>query len=270
MKRLLVATVLAVICTDPAAAAETKTLCLTALDAASGKALVDIGPACDARVTPASTFKLAISLIGFDAGVLKSPDEPKLPFRQGYVDWRPEWRQATTPATWMRDSVVWYSQRVMEKLGRERAQDYLSRFLYGNEDISGLPGEGNGLTHAWLGNSLQISPREQADFMRRIVRRNLGVSDHAYDMTATIAAYGIRGDGWTVHGKTGAGLPRGQDGRQVRGRPYGWFVGWARKGDRTVVFAKLVQDTEKQPVAPGFRARDTLFEELFAKGGLLE
>ena len=270
MKRLPALCAISIFCFAQPVRAETKTLCLTALDAASGRTLVDIGPACDGRVTPASTFKLAIGLMGFDAGVLKSPDEPKLPFRKGYVDWRPEWRQATTPATWMRDSVVWYSQRVMEKLGRERALDYLSRFRYGNEDISGLPGGGNGLTHAWLGNSLQISPREQADFMRRIVRRDLGVSADAYDMTAAIAAYGVEGDGWTVHGKTGAGLPRGEDGKPVRVRPYGWFVGWATKGDRTVVFAKLIQDTEKQSVAPGFRARDTLFRELLAKGGLLE
>ena len=270
MKRLLALCAISACCFAQPVRAETQTLCLTALDAASGRTLVDIGPACDAQVTPASTFKLAISLMGFDAGVLKSPDEPKLPFKKGYVDWRPEWRQATTPATWMRDSVVWYSQRVMEKLGRERALGYLCSFRYGNEDISGLPGEGNGLTHAWLSNSLQISPHEQAEFIGRIVRRELGVSAHAYDMTAAIASYGVEGDGWDVHGKTGAGLPRGEDGKLVRGRAYGWFVGWATKGDRTVVFAKLVQDSEKQSVPPGFRARDTLFAELFAKGGPLE
>ena len=120
MKRLPALCVIAAFCLAEPARAETRTLCLTVLDASSGEALVDIGPACDERVTPASTFKLAISLMGFDAGVLKSPEEPRLPFEEGYVDWRPEWRQATTPATWMRDSVVWYSQRVMERLGRER------------------------------------------------------------------------------------------------------------------------------------------------------
>ncbi|MCE7030298.1 class D beta-lactamase [Jiella avicenniae] len=270
MKRLLALGAVCAVWFAQPLRAETQTLCLTALDAASGRTLVETGPACDARVTPASTFKLAIGLMGFDAGILKSADEPKLPFRQGYVDWRPEWRQATTPATWMRDSVVWYSQRVMEKLGRERAQGYLGAFRYGNEDISGLPGEGNGLIHAWLGNSLAISPREEAEFMGRIVRRELGVSARAYEMTAAIAAYGTRGDGWEVYGKTGAGLPRGADGKLVRGRAYGWFVGWGRKGERTVVFAKLVQDSEKQSVPPGFRARDMLFDELFAEDGLLD
>ncbi len=225
MNRLLAAAAMMLVCASQPALAETKMLCLLALDASSGKPLVDIGPACDERVTPASTFKLAISLMGFDAVILKSPTEPRLPFKTGYVDWRPEWRQATTPETWMRDSVVWYSQRVMERLGKERAQDYLSQFRCGNEGISGLPGEGAGLTHAWLSNSLQISPREEADFLRRMVRRELGVADTSYDMTAAIAAYGIKGNGWDVYGKTGAGLLRGADGKIMRGRPYGWFVG---------------------------------------------
>ena len=269
MKRLPALCVIAAFCLAEPARAETRTLCLTVLDASSGEALVDIGPACDERVTPASTFKLAISLMGFDAGVLKSPEEPRLPFEEGYVDWRPEWRQATTPATWMRDSVVWYSQRVMERLGRERVKRDLAAFDYGNQDIAGVAGEGDGLTTAWLGNSLQISPHEQAAFMRRIVRRELPVSGHAYEATATLASYGLKGDGWEVHGKTGAGLPRGADGKPLRSRPYGWFVGWARKGERTVAFAKLIQDSERQSVAPGFRARDALFDELFVRGGPL-
>lgn len=270
MKRLSALCLIAAFCLAQPACAETRMLCLTVFDASSGEALVDIGPACDERVTPASTFKLAISLMGFDAGILKSPDEPRLAFKQGYVDWRPEWRQATTPATWMRDSVVWYSQRMMEKLGRERVKHDLAAFDYGNQNIAGVAGEGDGLTTAWLGNSLQISPREQAAFMRRIAGRELPVSEHAYEATATLASYGVKGDGWQVYGKTGAGLPRGADGKPLRGRPYGWFVGWAKKGERTVAFAELIQDSQRQSVAPGFRARDALFEELFARGGPLE
>ncbi|WP_167591701.1 class D beta-lactamase [Jiella endophytica] len=268
MRPFIAAIVLA--CLAGPALADTRTLCLLAVDAESGETLVDIGPGCDERVTPASTFKLAIALMGFDAAILQNASEPELPFEEGYVAWRPEWRQATTPTTWLRDSVVWYSQQVMLRLGEKRASDYLARFGYGNQDISGVAGEGDGLTHAWLSNSIAISPREEAAFMQRLVRRELGVSQKAYAMTATIASYGEQGDGWQVYGKTGAGLPRGTDGRLLRGKPYGWFVGWAEKDGRRVAFAKLVQASEKPKVPPGFTARDSLFEELFARGGPLE
>ncbi|MFF7706515.1 penicillin-binding transpeptidase domain-containing protein [Pseudomonas sp. NPDC007930] len=48
-------------------AAQAKTLCTLITDASSGQVLQHTGD-CTTRVTPASTFKLALSLMGFDAG----------------------------------------------------------------------------------------------------------------------------------------------------------------------------------------------------------
>ena len=79
--------------------AETRVVCTLATDAASGEVLVEEGD-CAGRMAPASTFKIAIALMGFDSGILTSPDAPELPFKEGYVDWRPEWKQPTTPARW--------------------------------------------------------------------------------------------------------------------------------------------------------------------------
>ncbi len=61
----------------------------------------------------------------------------------------------------MTNSVVWYFQRVAEKIEKERMQKYLHTLKYGNEDSS------SGLTTFWLGNdgSLRVSPDEQVDFL---------------------------------------------------------------------------------------------------------
>ncbi|MCW2309999.1 class D beta-lactamase [Rhodobium gokarnense] len=245
------------------ARAETVTLCTVVADAATGT-LIEQQGTCDRRVTPASTFKIAISLMGFDAGILKDKHTPALPFRDGYVDWNPAWRATTDPARWMEKSVVWYSQKVTEALGEERFRGYVRAFAYGNADVSGDPGKNNGLARAWLSSSLQISPLEQLAFLRKLVTQKLPVSDRAFAMTEALTDYGVQPGGWHVHGKTGAGLPRKADGSLLRGQPYGWFVGWARKDGRAVVFARLIQDSERQPVAPGFRARDSLLGDLFA------
>ncbi|MFA6022451.1 MAG: hypothetical protein WC722_19505, partial [Rhodospirillales bacterium] len=45
------------------------TLCTIVADAVSGTALHQSGSGCDLRVPPASTFKLTLSLIGFDSGL---------------------------------------------------------------------------------------------------------------------------------------------------------------------------------------------------------
>jgi beta-lactamase class D len=250
-------------------AAPARILCTLAVAADSGATLVEEGEGCDGAVTPASTFKVALALMGYDAGILVDAHDPDLPFKEGYVDWRKAWRQPTDPARWMAESVVWYSQRLTESLGRERFQAYVDAFAYGNRDLSGDPGTANGLTNAWLSSSLRISPRQQIAFLRALVGRTLPVAAGAYGETARITDLGSRGAGWRIHGKTGSGLPRGADGTMVRGRAYGWFVGWAEREGRTVVFARLIQDQGKGEGPAGFRARDGLLADLFEGAGAL-
>jgi beta-lactamase class D len=229
-----------------AGAAET---CTAIADAASGAFLVRRGD-CARRVTPASTFKIAISLMGYDAGFLKDEHTPTLPWRPGYVDWRASWKQSTDPAAWMRDSVVWYSQQVTRSLGGRRFAAYTRRFGYGNADVSGDP-EHDGLTFSWIDSSLRISPLEQVAFLRRMLGRRLGVGAHAYAMTARLTALGHTVGGWTVHGKTGAA------------GGVGWYVGWAERDGRTLVFARLIRQDDDQPrdIPAGVWARDAFLAE---------
>jgi beta-lactamase class D len=60
-----------------------KPVCTAVADTATGRILTQEGR-CDQRVTPASTFKIAISLMGYDSGFLIDEHSPALPFRQGY------------------------------------------------------------------------------------------------------------------------------------------------------------------------------------------
>lgn len=229
--------------------------CTLLVDAATGKALVREGQ-CEQRVSPASTFKVAISLMGYDSGILVDEGTPVLPFREGYADWLPEWRAATGPSSWMKHSVVWYSQQLTTRLGTERFQSYLDRFDYGNRDASGNPGKHDGLTQAWLGSSLKISADEQAVFLRKLVNRTLPVSSKAVDMTASLMRYrGLR-NGWDLYAKTGTGSEPGSP-------QHGWLVGWASNGGRTIVFARLVQDVQRESGGrAGLRVRDAFIKEL--------
>ena len=187
-----------------ASAASALPLCTVIAEGSSGKILQQQGE-CAKRLTPASTFKVPLSLMGFDAGYLTDEHQPALPFRQGYVDSDPSWKTTVDPSSWISNSVVWYSQQLTLWLGTERLQRYVKRFNYGNQDLSGKPGMNDGLTQAWLDSSLQISPLEQVAFLHRLVTRQLGVSTRAYDMTARITAVGMLPGGWAVHGKTGTG-----------------------------------------------------------------
>ena len=242
--------------------------CTVLLDAASGKQLLREGQ-CGERVTPASTFKIAISLMGYDSGVLRDEHAPSLPFREGYVDWRPAWRAPTDPARWMQESVVWYSQQVVARVGVPRVQTYVEHFAYGNRDLSDTRHRAelkdSGLSLAWISSSLAISPDEQAAFLRKLVRRELGVKPLAYEMTARILRQPDLPNGWQVWGKTGSGAPVLPNGQSDGAHAYGWFVGWASKGPRTVVFVRLAQDERDTEGPTGYRARDALLSELPAR-----
>lgn len=245
--------------------AKTRVICTIAISANTGKSLFEEGD-CDRRISPASTFKIAISLMGFDSGFLETPEKPVLAFKEGYLDARAEWRRSQTPASWMRDSVVWYSQRVTLELGVEKYMDYVKAFEYGNQNLTGEPGKSDGLTHAWLSGSLQISPREQVRFIRKLVRYELPVRNEAVLYTSTIL-HQVVSDGWDIFGKTGAGRIRTADGKLT---PFGWYVGWSKRGDETVVFARLIQDMERQATLPGPRARDGLMSFFFSTEGVLQ
>src|SRR5256885_6004269 len=56
-------------------------------------------------------------------------------------------------------------------------------------------------------------------------------------------------------------LSPGSDNRYDASRAYGWYVGWATKDQRRLVFATLIQDEQAQKPNAGLRARDALRSE---------
>lgn len=241
-------------------AAEARMICTVVADATSGTILHEQGD-CQSRVTPASTFKVPLAVMGYDAGFLTNETTPKLPYRKGYADWGGKnWTQDTTPERWMKYSVVWYSQEIARALGVAKMGAYLSGFDYGNRDLTGDPGKNNGLERSWISSSLKISPREQLAFMAKLVNRQLPVSRDALDRAIRIVEHAPVDGGWTIHGKTGSAYPRKADGNFDRTRGWGWYVGWARKGDDVLVFARLDQDEQRHKVTGGLRARDAIIK----------
>ncbi|WP_047244080.1 class D beta-lactamase [Chromobacterium subtsugae] len=244
------------------APAQAKTICTAVADGHSGAILLQQGD-CRDRVSPASTFKIPLAVMGYDAGFLKSEHAPALPYRQGYVDWGGEaWRQDTDPTRWLKYSVVWYSQQITHRLGAEALGRYARAFGYGNADFSGDPGKNNGLERAWIGSSLKVSPLEQVAFLDNLLHDRLPASPEAQRLARSIVEQTALPGGWNVRGKTGMAYPWLRNGKQDLAHPYGWFVGWAEQGERRLIFARLIQDDGKLPGTPGVRSREAFLKEL--------
>lgn len=233
--------------------------CMLLVDRKSGAILRSDG-ICDRRVTPMSTFKLAIAVVGFDAGILKDAHEPLWPYRPAYQAPKRA-RKAIDPTRWLDESIVWYSQEITRKLGAERFGGYVTGFGYGNHDVTGNKGAEDGLTQSWLSSSLAISPEEQVGFLRRLLDGSLPARPEAQAAARSIVPAFVSG-GWRVWGKTGSGWLRDGDGRLRRSRPVGWFVGWARKGGRDVIFARLRVGTAEAREPLGLTIRRQFLAEL--------
>ena len=213
-----------------------------------GRVVREPSEGCAFRVPPASTFKVPHALAALDAGVLEADEV--FPY-DGKAWHHGSYRRDQPLASAIRYSVLWYFQRLAERLGPERELDYLERFNYGNTDIS------SGLTSFWLYESLRISPDEQAGFLVRLYEHSLPIKPEAQEVVrgALVQPAGkvVNATGehpfaqpWpedaVVSAKTGSGSrPNEPDVR--------WLVGHVRRGHRAWIFVANVVGDGLSPLA---------------------
>ena len=216
---------------------------------------------CKTAYTPASSFKIVLSLMGFDSGIFIDETHPEWPFKKNYDPFINVCKGDHNPKTWMRDSCLWYSRILTEKLGYEKFKDYVEKFDYGNGDVSGDVGKNNGLTHSWISSgSLKISPEEQVRFLQNFIDHKLPVTDKAYQMTKNIMFMQELSGGWKLYGKTGNGNLNKIKNLDLQ---QGWFVGFIQKNGRTITFASHITDDKKEDIFASFRAKNEALNKLF-------
>lgn len=219
---------------------------------------------CKLRQTPCSTFKVPLAAMAFDSGVLK--DENTTFKWNGQKQFLDSWNRDHTAASWMRESVVWYSQEITKKLGRKKVQKYLNQFDYGNKDMSG------GLTDAWLtpapfsqkvSASIAISGYEQIEFLKKLWTNQLGVTPRAHQLTQQITHLEITPKGFALSGKTGSGFFDLTSNRRI-----GWFIAHIKGNGQEYVSVLNFHDLHEQPKPEfgGMMARKLTKEFLMSQG----
>ncbi|VVE19379.1 OXA-62 family carbapenem-hydrolyzing class D beta-lactamase [Pandoraea anhela] len=171
------------------------------------------------RVSPASTYKIFNSLLALESGALDNERET-IPW-----DGKPRrvkaWNAAMDLRTAFRVSCLPCYQGVSHKIPREYAQAKLDAVGYGNHLI------GRAADAYWIDDSLQISAREQVDFLQRLARGTLPFSARTQDIVRQISIVEANAD-YVLHGKTGWFVDKKPD--------IGWWVGWLeRDGNLTMI-----------------------------------
>lgn len=206
---------------------------------------------CSQRIPVNSTFKIPLAVMAFDQGLIT---ESTVFTWDGKVNQDfPDWNRDQTPASWQKYSVVWVSQQLTPRIGREKISRYLAAFSYGNQDFSGDPGKNNGLTHAWLSSSLKISAVEQLEFLKKIINYQLPVKPAAVDFTKRHLYQGKLDNGADYYAKTGSGWQGRSDAGNNAGKLRdGWYVGFIDHGPEQYVFVSNISDKRPDPASKAF------------------
>jgi beta-lactamase class D len=184
---------------------------------------------------PASTFKIANSLIALETGVVGDPDKDIFKW-DGVVRSIEGWNRDHTLRSAIAVSAVPVYQEIARRIGAERMQKYLDLLEYGNHDIGG------GIDQFWLTGSLRIDPVQQVDFVDRLRRGVLPVSKRSQQLVRDILPVTKVGDS-VIRAKTG--LVGAETGKPS----LGWLVGWAEKGSESTVFALNMDCSEPRHIA---------------------
>lgn len=221
-------------------------------DEATGCTRATDAALADTGFLPASTFKIPNALIGLETGVITGESHP--------FHWDGEKRELDD---WNRDldlggalkvSCVPCFQQVARGIGEPRMRDWLHRFGYGNEDVSGP------IDRFWLeGGKLRISPRQQVEFVHRSLAGELPVKPEHVALVWRLLEIERVGDS-VFRGKTGLSV---QDGRAV-----GWLVGYAERAGHRWAYATFVHDAAPD-VARIKPMRKEIARELLVKAGAL-
>ncbi|MBS0241449.1 MAG: class D beta-lactamase [Proteobacteria bacterium] len=187
-----------------------------ALDLTKARLVVVDRKRAETRFTPASTFKIANSLIALETGVVKDENEI-IPYGG-----KPQPVKAWEHDMGMREalplSAVPIYQELARRIGLERYRDWLARLDYGNAD------PGTVVDRFWLDGPLAISAVEQAKFVASLVAKTLPVSDRSRGIVRDLMRLEVK-NGRILYGKTGWLTSRTPQ--------IGWWTGWVEhpRGD---------------------------------------
>lgn len=172
------------------------------------------------RLVPASTFKIANSLIALESGVVKDENE-LIPYGgkpQPFKQWEKDMSMREAIAA----SAVPIYQELARRIGLERYAVWLKRLDYGNCQT------GNSVDTFWLDGPLEISAIEEARFCAKLALDKVDASQRARSIVRDIIRLETK-DGATLFGKTGW---------RFSSKPQlGWWTGWVERAGNVQAFA---------------------------------
>lgn len=220
-----------------------------------GKSFIHNDPRANQRFSPASTFKIMNTLISLDEKAISGKDDVlKWDGRTYDV---PDWNRDQTLESAFKVSCEWCFQRLARRVGAEKYLNYLHKSAYGKLH------EPFEETAFWLDGSLQISPIEQVNFLKKVHLRTLPFSASSYETLQGLMLV-EQTPAFTMWAKTGwAGMARWA----TKVKPQvGWYVGYVETPKDIWFFATNIQVRSEKDLP----LRQKLTREALQAKGVIE
>jgi len=168
------------------------------------------------QYVPASTFKILNSMIAIQTSAIGSVNDT-IKWDGTDKGWK-KWNSDQTMRTAMPISCVWFYQELAKRIGEKQMQTWIDKTAYGNMKIS------NEIDQFWLEGKLEISAKQQVEFLEKLVENQLPFDKPIQDTVKEIMITDST-DCYTIHSKTGWA-------KQI-----GWNVGYIEASGDTWIFA---------------------------------
>ena len=173
------------------------------------------------RYIPASTFKIANSLIGLAEGAVKNVDEI-LPYKGETKPFIAAWGHDMGLREAIKLSNVPIYQELARRIGLNDMRLWLKKLDYGNQEV------GNVVDRFWLDGPLKITALEQSKFLAKLTQNTLPLPKQIQKSVKEIVLIEKRKN-LELYGKTGW--------QNAPNKGVGWWVGWIKKDGHTYTFA---------------------------------
>ena len=210
------------------------------------KHLIVVNPARAAiRLFPASTFKIANSLIALETNAVR--DEMEIVPFGGKTQPIKTWEKDMSMRQAIGVSNVPVYQELARRIGIRNYEYWLQRLDYGNQQV------GLDVETFWLQGPLNINAIEHVKFLSALAIKKLRMSLRSQEIVANIIRLEIKGKR-VLSGKTGwSSAPTPQ---------IGWFVGWVKNERGVFSFALNIDISTRSDARKRKSIAKTLLEIL--------
>jgi beta-lactamase class D len=184
------------------------------------------------RYIPASTFKIANSLIGLEVGAVQGVDEI-LPYG-GKAQFIKAWENDMSLRDAIKISNVPIYQELARRIGNVSMRENLSKLNYGNEEAGSI------IDSFWLDGPLKISAIEQVKFISKLIKGELHIAQEHQAAVREILQL-EQTEKYSLYVKSGWTTAPDPD--------TGWWVGWVKRDGKNYAFALNIDTYNMDDVA---------------------